>query len=110
MKMKKLALSLITSFALLALMFSGYIGLFYPDAAYHIGQSHQICCVIPTSSLVYLAEVKPQITSLVGPTPLVVSTQYLPFQEKILGLHERQQAATSNQPCPLWLLNRSMLV
>ncbi|MBX9693585.1 MAG: hypothetical protein K2Z81_14445 [Cyanobacteria bacterium] len=110
MKGRNLALKLITSFALLALMFSGCVRLFYPDAALHISQSKQICYAIPTSSLVFLAEVEPPFTSFVGSTPLLSLIHSLPFQEKILSLYERQQAETSNQTCPLWLLNRALLV
>lgn len=111
MKFRHLALvSIVAAFSLLAFVLSTWMKPFNIQSTEQIGHSEQILCRVPTSSSVYLAEVKPKLAAFGNAAVSVFGLSLLLPQQKSVGSFEPREIAVSDVPRPLWLLHRSLLI
>lgn len=121
MRKRHLALiSFVAAFSLLAFVFSTWMKPFNIESTSKhvsiatttkkVSHSKHLFCSVPTSSSVFLAEVKPKMPGIgTGVLFRFALSDLLP-QSKIVGSYEPKIVAVDNFPRPLWLLHRSLLI
>lgn len=112
MKGKHLAaVCLITALSLLAFVFSSWMRPLSLQAdEQQVTETYKFLCVVPSSSSVYLAKVKPRIVGFGASTLPALRAPVLSIQRRSASIRDHEKIAISNLPRPLWLLNRSMLI
>lgn len=109
MRVKHLALiSIIAAISLLAFVSTIWLKPFDVQGTKQISHSEQLFCSVPTSSSVYIAEVKPSLAGF-GSDDFAPATLLLPLNTNRQSF-EQAAGAQENCPCPLWLLHRSLLI
>lgn len=110
MQIKHLALvSIIAAFSLLAFVLGNWMKPFNVQETKQISHSEKLFCSVPTSTSVYIAEVKPNLAGF-GTAAVASAISLLLPQQKSVGSFEHRQIAVENFPRPLWLLHRSLLI
>lgn len=111
MKVRHLEIvSIVAAFSLLAFISSTWIIPFNIEQNKQITHHEQFVCAVPTSSSVYIAEVKPKIGGFGSAVVPTCAALLLLPQHKNVGSFEWREIAVNEYPRPLWLLHRSLLI
>jgi hypothetical protein len=111
MKVRHLAIvSIVAAFSLLAFVFSTWMNPFNIEQTKQITHHEQFVCAVPTSSSVYIAEVKPKLAGFGSAVVPTCAALLLLPQQKNVGSFDQRQIAVNESPRPLWLLHRSLLI
>lgn len=100
----------VAAVSLLALVFSTWMKPFNIDwSPKQICHSEHLLCSVPTSSSVYVHEIRHRLTGIATGIASVFAVPLLLPQFKSVGLFEPRNIAV-DIPRPLWLLHRSLLI
>jgi hypothetical protein len=111
MKSRHLAIvTIVAAFSLLAFVFSSWVKPFQSQSNQQINHTEQLFCSVPTSSSIYLAEVKPKLAGFGVATQSNFVIPEMLLQRTSFHSLEQKTIAVESAPRALWLLHRSLLI
>ena len=102
---------IVAALSLLAVVFSMWLKPLNFFDTHKIDKAGKISCLVPTSSTVYLSEIKPRISGCNGNASgaIFFSEPLTCLQLTKALLHESHEVVFA-APAPIWLLHRSLLI